>query len=365
MSLPSNQLETLSDLFPSHARSDLAARLFCLDSIDSVIEELLREQSAPPASRKYSEAVVKLSELLPQVPIKRVSEAFYECGEDFLATFDTLMHENAPVDAAQVCGLPLSDVRPYLEKHNQNPLLAIADIIANHKRVRKVWVSRLQDRRPTAQPQESVAVDPERVRQLRETIFANTELKKLNYDFLLRLLTFFAGDLDKTVAAAQLFVKDPDITYSATLGYVPKQYPPITVKASDILKHKPFQFTTVTKVSPKLALPASRATVTSPSPIISEKLDLHGLTVAEAIPLTRTALDDWWQAELAAREHHGLIDRHGTKVAFMEPLSIVTGRGLHSTGGAKLRPSVIKLLNQNGYVYEEDVGRLSVLGRRK
>lgn len=364
MSQPSD-LETLADLFPSYPRSDLAARLLCLKSLDSVVEELFREQDAPPANRKYSEAVVKLSELLPQVPIKRVSEAFLQCDEDFLATFDALMHEHTPVDVAEVCGLPQKDVRVYLDKHHHDPLLAIADIISNHKRVRKVWVSRVQDRKPSSLTQEPVAVDPERIRRLRETIFANTELKKLNYDFLLKLLTFFAGDLDRTVDVARLFVATPEITYNSTLGYVPKECPPLTVKSSEILKQKPLLFTAVTKVAPKVTFPAARPSVKLPSPPVPEKLDLHGYTVKEAVPLAKDALDAWWKAELDAREHDGLIDRHGTKVAFVEPFTIVTGRGLHSAGGARLRPSIIRLLNQNGYVYDENVGQLSVLGRRK
>lgn len=372
----SQQLETLSDLFPSYPRSELAARLLCLNSLDSVVEELLCEQRPQTSSRKYPEEVVKLAELFPQYSTKKISQVYHQSGQDSQVAFNSLLAGDTLIDVAQICGLTDKEVQPYLSKYNNDPLTAIADIIANHKKTRKAWTSRVQDRKSAVVTGVVLPVDTASLRELQEIILANEELKKLNYDFLVKLLAFF-GNVDKTISVAQLFIDHSDTTFLTSLGYVPKECPQVGPKAADVLKKKHVPFQTV---SPKprnavlcawkpntntLSSKSSTVHTTVSLPPPSSKIDLHGLTVAQAISVTKNAVSDWWLAELAARVEHGLIDKHGTKVSFVEPLCIITGRGLHSSGGPKIRHSVIKMLNQNGYVYEEEVGQLYVMGRRK
>ncbi|GBM98907.1 NEDD4-binding protein 2-like 1 [Araneus ventricosus] len=78
-------------------------------------------------------------------------------------------------------------------------------------------------------------------------------------------------------------------------------------------------------------------------------LDLHGLYVQEAIPMLEKFL----------RERKLEIKRRpqGT----LTKLTIITGQGLHSIRGPKLRPSVIEYLRRTGHFYSENhVGILEV-----
>jgi hypothetical protein len=65
-------------------------------------------------------------------------------------------------------------------------------------------------------------------------------------------------------------------------------------------------------------------------------LDLHGLHVSEALQAVETAL------VLAKREKDGVNDMLVT---------IITGRGKHSEGGARIKPAVINLLDSRGTRY--------------
>ncbi|KDE06368.1 hypothetical protein MVLG_03276 [Microbotryum lychnidis-dioicae p1A1 Lamole] len=70
-------------------------------------------------------------------------------------------------------------------------------------------------------------------------------------------------------------------------------------------------------------------------------LDLHGLTMNEAMAVTRDSLDEWW------RVNHGALSP--------SPLRIITGVGMHSTNQvAILLPAVIKLLDREGWSWSYD-----------
>ncbi|KAI7875172.1 Smr-domain-containing protein [Lichtheimia hyalospora FSU 10163] len=71
-------------------------------------------------------------------------------------------------------------------------------------------------------------------------------------------------------------------------------------------------------------------------------LDLHGLTVEEARVLLKEGVTQWWSRSQMQ------IGRKGIR-----PLKIITGAGKHSAyGEAKLMPSALKLLKQDGWRYE-------------
>ncbi|XP_055924107.1 NEDD4-binding protein 2-like isoform X2 [Argiope bruennichi] len=78
-------------------------------------------------------------------------------------------------------------------------------------------------------------------------------------------------------------------------------------------------------------------------------LDLHGLYVQEAIPVLEKFLRER-KLEIKRRPQGSLAK-----------LTIITGQGLHSMRGPKLRPSVIEYLRRTGYFYSEiHVGVLEV-----
>lgn len=72
----------------------------------------------------------------------------------------------------------------------------------------------------------------------------------------------------------------------------------------------------------------------------SKSLDLHHLTLDEAIPI----MDAWL-------EHHV-----GDKIKLPEPLKVITGAGKHSPveTGPRLRPAVWRRLGFSHYVFNYD-----------
>lgn len=70
--------------------------------------------------------------------------------------------------------------------------------------------------------------------------------------------------------------------------------------------------------------------------VASERIDLHGLTVHEALTVVSQALARWHAQDPAASDAHARL-----------PLEIVTGRGLHSRHHVSVvRPAVIRYLTQ-------------------
>ncbi|OLL26756.1 Smr domain-containing protein [Neolecta irregularis DAH-3] len=79
------------------------------------------------------------------------------------------------------------------------------------------------------------------------------------------------------------------------------------------------------------------------------ELDLHGLTITEALQLTRTKCNDWWSRVKVASDLKTVFD----------PLLIIVGSGTRSQDGIAKIPSVTRrLLDREGWKYEESPGAL-------
>ncbi|KAK7534870.1 uncharacterized protein J3D65DRAFT_591571 [Phyllosticta citribraziliensis] len=86
-------------------------------------------------------------------------------------------------------------------------------------------------------------------------------------------------------------------------------------------------------------------------------LDLHGVSVRDALRIARSAVQQWWDG-LGERRIKGWGDGGGE-------YRIVTGVGRHSDGGkAKIGPAVGRMLVREGWKVEVGSGVLSVTGRR-
>jgi len=94
------------------------------------------------------------------------------------------------------------------------------------------------------------------------------------------------------------------------------------------------------------------------------KLDFHGLLPSQAVGILSKALRKWWNTELEERE----LSRKRlnlVNVCCVNPLIIITGRGIHSIGGvSKVRIQVKKFLKNNNYVFDEEPSFFTVYGRR-
>ncbi|KAI9673008.1 MAG: hypothetical protein M1817_003172 [Caeruleum heppii] len=85
------------------------------------------------------------------------------------------------------------------------------------------------------------------------------------------------------------------------------------------------------------------------------ELDLHGVSVADAVRIARAAVERWWEG-LGDTKYAG---RQGSERAFR----IVTGVGRHSEGGrARIGPAVGRMLVREGWRVEVGQGSLMVTG---
>lgn len=89
-----------------------------------------------------------------------------------------------------------------------------------------------------------------------------------------------------------------------------------------------------------------------------DTLDLHGVTVKQAIKISRERTTQWWVRESTNRERR----RRGEGKAFR----VVTGYGKHSTDGKpRLLPAVSKMLIREGWDIQVQGGQILVWGVRK
>ncbi|KAL9603856.1 MAG: hypothetical protein Q9219_000965 [cf. Caloplaca sp. 3 TL-2023] len=102
---------------------------------------------------------------------------------------------------------------------------------------------------------------------------------------------------------------------------------------------------------------AADARVTAQSKI--GEVDLHGVTVKDAVRIAQDQTERWWEAE-------GREWARAGKVMGGKGLRIVTGAGRHSEGGrGKLGPAVGATLVKEGWKVEVEQGVINVTGRAR
>lgn len=83
-------------------------------------------------------------------------------------------------------------------------------------------------------------------------------------------------------------------------------------------------------------------------------LDLHGVTVQQAMKITNERVTDWW------------VKTNSTDDKAITPFHIITGIGSHSKNGeSRLGPAVTKLLRNGNWKIEVNNGHVRVLGVQK
>ncbi|OWB76676.1 hypothetical protein B5S32_g831 [[Candida] boidinii] len=93
-------------------------------------------------------------------------------------------------------------------------------------------------------------------------------------------------------------------------------------------------------------------------------IDLHELTVSQARSLCEKFVNDWWNEELRERELNGNSSKI-SKTIYLQPITIATGRGLHSAGGIpKIRIAISKYLDSSGYRYTDTGSTIIVSGKK-
>ena len=98
--------------------------------------------------------------------------------------------------------------------------------------------------------------------------------------------------------------------------------------------------------------------------LVSPRLDFHGFLCNDALLVLHKCLNKWWEEELTQRELHNQ-KLSMSQVANVSPLTVITGRGIHSDNGvSKLKRDVRKFLDKNDYKYHEDTAYFVVLGKK-
>jgi hypothetical protein len=243
-------------------------------------------------------------------------------------------------------------------------------------------------------PEDSYTYDENSLeaKEIKAIYVGNPEFKSINEQFFEKSLVFFRGDVAKVIEIAALLVQDK-------AGHITFRQKPPAMSFSSISQAgtgkrkksvsliEPYKHSNLNSVSPTVYVSLSDSnsgsiiatSSRSPTPtdeisLMKEKLksaaktntlDLHNLTVPIALEATGQALRDWWKDELDQRHVDGNLTKFGSRVQFVNPLNLVTGRGIHSQGGkAKIRIAVKKYLTRNNYVFEEYSGRFEIEGKR-
>lgn len=307
----------------------------------------------------------------PEVDAGHISKVLRRNNDDFNAAANELMRPSSAQTLADLCELDVADAQNSMAKNNGDLVRALVDVLATTSRQKKAWTSRVQDRapRPTYVPLYIYDQNSDNAVELAEYVAHNKELQRLNYAFLKQLLVYFQGNVIKVLEAAKLIVD----ARKESLSFHPKldleTFTTRKPKAADLLRAGPSR--TPSPLNIRLLVRSS--TNTQHTPTLSKpnfvkklgtKLDLHGYVVKDAVDIAEEAVDLWWSKELQQRETEGYYHRYGQKSQFVEPLELVTGRGIHSQGGPKIRGLVIRMLTQRGYVFEEETGRVVVTGKK-
>ena len=115
------------------------------------------------------------------------------------------------------------------------------------------------------------------------------------------------------------------------------------------------------KAAQRLSSRAASELVSSQSPHPLEQIDLHGVSVSDAIRIARQRVQEWWDKGEAEWAREGKIMGEGK---MGQGYRIVVGVGRHSEGGkGKLGPAVGQMLVREGWRVEVLEGALVVWGR--
>ena len=234
-------------------------------------------------------------------------------------------------------------------------------------------------------------------KELWQFYHSNPDMQMLDKTFLINALEFFRGNCDQVLSLAFELAqeKGPSLNSAWSTGinnglsskglktapikFAPKQ----TTDSYLILAQKFKTYTAKRKASVPLfssSPPSSSSSSTSASTIIKPsgqierlntyigtgRLDLHNFKLVDAIQTTKLVLSHWWDQEKKHREEQGQLQKFGNLAQFVHDIEIITGRGLHSVGGVSLiRKYVKEYLVRERFVFDEQVGKFDVKGKRK
>lgn len=95
------------------------------------------------------------------------------------------------------------------------------------------------------------------------------------------------------------------------------------------------------------------------------QIDFHDLTVQTAMYALGEIVDYWWDLEMHSRNVEN-TKFSITTTCHVDPLLIITGRGLHSGGGIpKIKNATVRFLEDHGFKYQDHTSSIEVIGKRR
>ncbi|KAL6451305.1 CUE2 Ubiquitin-binding protein CUE2 [Candida maltosa Xu316] len=412
-------VEMLTDLFPTYAKTDLKFRLKLADNVEELMEELFIETESQDLLEQqrqeeltiestsepvYSDSVYQLREMFPNVQIGTIDKKLRENNNDLDETIRILLNlpstefssvkqnkftinewnqiSNLVTKVRKFLGVnddtfvvDNNDIVHYVRKSGCNYYDALTGIIMNCQPMVLQTVrqkgGRVQrgnkrvgpNRTTTKLVKSNYRYSPisKEAKELWEIAASNQQVKNANKNLLTKALEFFQGNVFKVIELVSELSSNQQSSYiKPTIKFVPKveNDPYILVKT---------KFTNyANKRSSKAVLGGSPLEQNRFYQFIdSGEVDLHGFKLTEAIRLTRLVLQHWWDEELKNRELNGHFDKYGDK-ASIGPVGIITGRGIHSAGGIPILKRYVKdYLQTHSYIFNEQIGRFEVTGKRR
>lgn len=417
--------DKLADLFPTYSRTDLKTRLKVSDDLDELIESLFLEQELNDIleqlsaeaheleiaehERKYSPQVCHLKEIFQDYDIdvlERVLDehhgdlelvtnnllsgrvpAFYERppkpGNRFAAE-DTMWgnQHQACKKLSEMMEIEFSQALEYMDFTHGKLVDAVVAIIRDGNKVQEpvnapvmpvTRGGRVQRGGSRSHQRQAVRYATQK-KELHLIIESNPVLKTLHRKFCELAVEHFRGDVIKAIEVCRFLVqnngaglthgarkvKNSSPSYASAAKAAPAQPskgPPLTLSA----QFASFRTKADAVVGPQTDLEKQIYGLY----LRTSRLDLHHLKLAPAMQVTRRALNDWWSREKEQREYEGTLSKFTSRAVFVDPLNIITGRGIHSVGGVPvIRQSVSRYLQASGYVYDEKAGSFIVLGKK-
>lgn len=216
--------------------------------------------------------------------------------------------------------------------------------------------------------------DAAEAKELQEILRSNLALRAVNPVFLKQALIFYNGDSQKTISLALLVIdsKCAKETYNTDSGsqdiYAKDFLPTSKTRSKQKVDHRQYQNPINTNELDPCAFQNEKHFEIGCHMIRNifsiSRLDFHGFVPNDAIQVLQACLEKWWKHELREREMKSQ-NLYISKVANVNPLEIVTGRGLHSVGGiSRLKISVKKFLNDRNYLYWEEPSYFIIEGKK-
>lgn len=196
------------------------------------------------------------------------------------------------------------------------------------------------------------------VTELEEIVSSNRDFKSINPVFLTDALKYYNGDVPQTIDLLMFLISNDGSKFTfltdANDGFMQTSAPQVKRPLSR------------NKINTN---PNNRGNKEPTNDQLSHlfdtfRLDFHGLQPSEAVNILLRGLDIWWKAEIEQRELT-LKRLNLVNVCCVQPLLVITGRGIHSLGGiSNVRIQVRKTLKNSSYVFDEGPSFFTIYGKR-